>query len=194
MALQTEARRLAAPGLLAKGETLAKSGEVNGAIGAFKQARALDPTLTLHPATETWRLAVPALVAKGAKQGDIREAIAAFTTAQESDPHLQIDAEAWNALCWSGSLWDFAPDVLAACERAVALAPEDGNSRDSRGVARALTGDYPGAIEDFQRFLEWGAKNHAPEEQIQQRRDWLRMLQAQQNPINAQLLQRLRKK
>ena len=84
-------------------------------------------------------------------------------------------------------------DVLAACERAVVLASEYGEIRDSRGVARTLTGDYPGAIEDFQQFLAWEAKNPEPrEEQMRQRQDWIRMLQVQQNPFNAELLQRLR--
>ena len=81
---------------------------------------------------------------------------------------------------------------MAACERAVALEPDDGHIRDSRGLARALTGDYPGAIEDFQQYLEWGPKTGASEEQIRQRQDWIRMLQAKQNPFNKELLEFLR--
>jgi regulator of sirC expression with transglutaminase-like and TPR domain len=38
---------------------------------------------------------------------------------------------------------------MDACERAVALAPDDGQIRDSRGLARAMTGNIEGAIEDF---------------------------------------------
>ena len=79
-----------------------------------------------------------------------------------------------------------------ACERAVALAPDNGNIRDSRGVARALTGDYPGAINDFQQYLEWGLKNDTSEERIRQRQDWIRMLQANQNPFNEELLKLIR--
>ena len=81
---------------------------------------------------------------------------------------------------------------MAACERAVALAPDDGGIRDSRGVARALTGDYPGAINDFQRYLEWGLQNDTSEERIRQRQDWIRMLQANQNPFNEELLKLIR--
>jgi hypothetical protein len=40
--------------------------------------------------------------------------------------------------------------------------PDDDDIHDSRGVARALIGDYPGAIKDFQRFLEWGSENGRP--------------------------------
>ena len=45
--LQKEAQRLAAPGLVDKGRELARGGEVDGAVGAFRQALDLDPTLTL---------------------------------------------------------------------------------------------------------------------------------------------------
>jgi Flp pilus assembly protein TadD len=38
---------------------------------------------------------------------------------------------------------------MSACEKAVALAPKNGEFRDSRGIARALTGNKQGAIEDF---------------------------------------------
>jgi tetratricopeptide (TPR) repeat protein len=125
------------------------------------------------------------------RQGAIREAMAAFAAAQASDPNLEIAAASWNALCWDGSLGGFATDVMVACDRAVALEPDHGQIRDSRGVARVLIGDYPGAINDFQQFLEWGPKNGIPEEQIRQRQDWIRMLQANQNPFNEELLKLL---
>ena len=163
--LQKEARRLAAPGLVDKGQELARGGDVDGAVVAFQQALDLDPNLALDPEQEARRLAASGLVDKGrelAKQGAIREAMAAFEAAQASDSNLEIAAAAWNSLCWFGSLGGFATDVMAACERAVALEPDHGGIRDSRGVARALTEDYPGAINDFQQYLEWGPKNGNP--------------------------------
>jgi tetratricopeptide (TPR) repeat protein len=187
----TEASRLAASTLLDKGRELARGGEVDKAIGAFRQARVLDPALTLDPGTEARRLAAPALLDKGrvlARRGAIKEAMAVFTDAQASDPNL---ANAWNFACWFGSLGGFAADVMAACERAVALEPDSGLIRDSRGLARALAGDYPGAIQDFQRFVEWGTKNRRYEEMIRQRQDWIRSLQANQNPFNNELLELL---
>ena len=122
----TEASRLAASALVDKGRELARGGEVDKAIGAFRQARVLDPTLTLDPGTEARRLAAPALLDKGrvlARRGAIKEAMAVFTDAQASDPNL---ANAWNFACWFGSLGGFAADVMAACERAVALEPDSG--------------------------------------------------------------------
>ena len=193
--LQKEARRLAAPGLVDKGQELARGGDIDGAVVAFQQAFNLDPNLALDPEKEARWLAASGLVDKGrelAKQGAIREAMAAFEAAQASDSNLEIAAASWNSLCWFGSLGGFATDVMAACERAVALEPDHGGIRDSRGVARALTEDYPGAINDFQRYLEWGPKNGQSEEQIRQRQDWIRMLQANQNPFNKELLKLLR--
>jgi tetratricopeptide (TPR) repeat protein len=193
--LQKEARRLAASVLVDKGLELAGGGDIDGAVVAFQQAFNLDPTLALDLGKGARWLAASVLVAKGqelAKQGAIKEAMTAFEVAQASDPNLEIAAASWNALCWFGSLGGFATDVMAACERAVALEPDHGGIHDSRGVARALTGDYLGAINDFQQFLEWGPKNSAPEEQIRQRQDWIRMLQANQNPFSEELLKLLR--
>jgi tetratricopeptide (TPR) repeat protein len=178
-----------------KGQELARGGDIDGAVVAFQQALNLDPNLALDPQKEAQKLATLGLVDKGlelAKQGAIREAMAAFEEAQASDSNLEIAGDAWNALCWFGSLGGFATDVMAACERAVALEPDHGGIRDSRGVARALTEDYPGAINDFQQYLEWGPKNGQSEEQIRQRQDWIRMLQANQNPFNKELLKLLR--
>jgi tetratricopeptide (TPR) repeat protein len=188
--LQKEARRLASRGLLIKWVELAREGDVDRAVGAFKQALELDPTVAFDPGQEARQLVDKGL--EWAKQGAVREAIAAFAVAQVIDPNLEIAASSWNILCWLGSLRSFATDVMTACERAVTLAPDNGNIRDSRGLARTLTGDYTGAIDDFQRFLEWGPKNGIPEEKIRQRQDWIRMLQANQNPFNEELLELLR--
>ena len=169
--------------------------DIDGAVVAFRQALELDSNLSFDPEKKARQMEPSWLVDRGrklAEQGAIREAMAAFAAAQESDPNLEIAADAWNSLCWFGSLGGFVTDVMAACEQAVALEPDHGSFRDSRGVARALTEDYPGAINDFQRFLEWGPKNGESEESIRQRQDWIRMLQANQNPFNEELLKLLR--
>jgi regulator of sirC expression with transglutaminase-like and TPR domain len=44
---------------------------------------------------------------------------------------------------------------MKACEQAVTLAPEDSDIRDSRGLARVLTGNVDGAIADFQAYIAW---------------------------------------
>jgi hypothetical protein len=52
---------------------------------------------------------------------------------------------------------------MVACEQAVALALEHGGIADSRGVARALTGDVAGAIADFERFY---SRDHPPFQEL----------------------------
>ena len=82
-------------------------------------------------------------------------AITAYQQAQKLNPDLEISAQNWNILCWQGSLYGHAGDVIFACENAVALAPEHGGIIDSRGLARALTGDLKGAVADFRVFIKW---------------------------------------
>lgn len=93
---------------------------------------------------------------KIAQQGSIESSILLYEQAQKIDPDLKIDAVSWNELCLQGSLYGYAKDVLEACDQAVenASAEEKTRLQDSRGLARALTGDRQGAIKDFQAFID----------------------------------------
>jgi tetratricopeptide (TPR) repeat protein len=172
-----------------------KNGDVEGSVTQLHKVLQEDGDSDVSLEKEARRLAAPALVEKGqelAQKGEIKTAITAFAEAQTSDPNLKILAQNWKTLCWFGSLGGFAIDVMAACERAVVLEPQHGDIRDSRGVARTLTGYYQGAIEDFQRFVEWGPGNGISEERIRQRQQWIQMLQVNQNPFTEELLKQLR--
>ena len=122
------------------------------------------------------------------RQGRVPAAVAAYAEAQVLDS-LTISATSWNNLCWFGSLWRHAAEVLAACERAVALAPGHGGTADSRGLARALTGDLAGAIADFEAFVAWTSDN----EPRAQRQSWIEALRAGENPFTDEVLLRLRR-
>ncbi|NUM44656.1 MAG: TIR domain-containing protein, partial [Anaerolineales bacterium] len=63
---------------------------------------------------------------------------------------FDIEATNWDLLCWWGALYNQAEISNFACDRALELVPDDGYFRDSRGVSRALLGDFEGAIEDFE--------------------------------------------
>ena len=123
-----------------------------------------------------------------ARAGDISDALQAYQNARERDARLIIQALSWNLLCWRGRLWGRAAEVMEACDRAVALAPDNGNIRDSRGLARALTGDVAGAIDDFEAYVAYTGndRNRA------QRQGWIDALRAGQNPFTPELLERLR--
>ena len=177
--------------LIGEGEKLAKDGEFNQAVAKFQAALKLDFIFNFDPETEARKIAAPALVERGyilVNIDKIEEAIAAYTKAQDIDPELEISAILWNLLCWNGSLQGYAANVLDACETAVNLAPESGNIRDSRGLARALTGDFEGAIEDFQAFVDWTFNDG----EKAQRQHWIESLHAGENPFTPEELEHLR--
>ena len=126
-----------------------------------------------------------------ALEGEIDEAISAYKEAQEINPHLEISAYFWNILCWYGCLENRAADVLFAGEKAVQLKPNHGNILETRGVARALTGNLEGAIEDFQAALDSGYFDD-DDERKQQLQDWLEVLRRGENPITEEVLASLR--
>ena len=98
-----------------------------------------------------------------------------------SDPHFL------NGLCWYGSLQGYVTQVLRYCEQAVELAPSDHHIIDSRGLARALTGNYSGAIEDFQFYVDHGQE----ERYIVKRQQWIVELKAGRDPFTPELLEEL---
>jgi WD40 repeat protein len=102
------------------------------------------------------------------------------------------DARSSNNVCWYGSLNGYAETVMPACDYATANAPGSPNYRDSRGVARALTGDFEGAIADFQSFVEWTQLYGGYDADGTLREKWITQLTAGQNPFDADTLAALR--
>ncbi|MEI2579911.1 WD40 repeat domain-containing protein [Scytonema sp. PRP1] len=179
-----------APALVSQGEKLAQTGDFDGAVAKFKKAKVWNPKLQINPETKAKPLVLihqgETLVAKG----EINKAIAAYIEAQKLDSTLKISADSLSELCWQGSLRGYAKDVMFACEKAVAKAPEDTSikdSRDSRGLARALIGDTKGAIEDFQLFVN---STDDSEKKLQRQR-WINTLRAGKNPFTPEELRQL---
>ncbi len=81
---------------------------------------------------------------------------------------------------------------MVACERAVALEPENGNILDSRGLARALTGDLEGARKDFENAVAWAEETGFDAAFIESRTAWIAALQAGENPFDEATLEQLR--
>jgi dipeptidyl aminopeptidase/acylaminoacyl peptidase len=128
-----------------------------------------------------------------ARAGNIPAALAGYTTAQQLSPHYQIGAEQWDALCRAGAVWGKVKHVLAACGQAVVLAPSDGNIHDSRGLARALTGDPTGAIDDFAAYIAWQKQQDEPDTSaIAQREQWMADLKAGREPFDKATLEQMR--
>ncbi|MGD8868024.1 MAG: serine/threonine-protein kinase [Gemmatimonadales bacterium] len=94
-----------------------------------------------------------------------------------------------NGICWWGTLAGQAVPVLPVCEAAVDASDEANRPRirDSRALARTLTGDYAGAIKDFQYYMARPANVAG----VGPRRSWVEALRNGENPFTQQELDRL---
>jgi len=127
-----------------------------------------------------------------AREGEIAKAKQAYTEALHLEPRLTVTAWMWNTLCRNGSLSGYAADVMFACDRAVDLASGPNQAawtRDGRAIARALTGDVEGAVDDLEAFLSAGVGN---DEFRARRQDWVVTLRAGNNPYSETVLDSLR--
>ncbi|MBZ0288752.1 MAG: WD40 repeat domain-containing protein, partial [Anaerolineae bacterium] len=97
-----------------------------------------------------------------------------------------------NDVCWFGSLNGFAEIVMPACEYAAENAPANANYLDSRGLARALTGDAEGAIADFQAFVDWTQVYGNYDTLGTQRLTWITRLTAGDDPFDEATLAELK--
>ncbi|MGB3512347.1 MAG: hypothetical protein WBA93_24540 [Microcoleaceae cyanobacterium] len=181
--------------LMEEGTKLAKEGQIDAAVEKYQRAKELDkvafmPTLqNIDLEAKVKYHAVDEFLDKGkklAKKDKIEEAIEYYKQAEKINP-TQITARNFGLLCWYGSLYKQAAYVMFACEKAVALDPKDGLVFDVRGLARALTGDIEGAIKDFQVFVEWTSN----EKDKAQRQEWIKALQAGENPFTDEVLKEL---
>jgi WD40 repeat protein len=119
--------------------------------------------------------------------GEIEPAIVILSNAGAIELEL-ADVDTFNRTCWFGSIYGYEEDVLEYCEQAVALAPTEAAFIDSRGLARALTGDYSGAVADFQYFVD----NYDDPELVNQRREWIEALKAGKDPFTTEVLEMLK--
>ncbi|MGI0486563.1 AAA-like domain-containing protein [Pantanalinema rosaneae CENA516] len=167
----------AAPYLVEVGQTQARNGKLEEAVNTFRQALLWKPNLGIDPKIEADKQYAYFLVSNGeelVQDGKVDGALAAFAEAQRRNPDINIDSSSWNTLCWNGSLNGFAAKVIDACEQAVALAPDSAGIKDSRGLARVLTGDAKGATADFKAFIN----STADEASKARRQRWVNALES----------------
>ncbi len=126
------------------------------------------------------------------REDNPKHAMAAYTSALAFDSTLTIDNWFWNALCWTGSRTGHAAEVLPACDRAVAFTDWEWNywAHDSRGLAKALTGDVEGAIDDFEAFVA----GTSYDDSRAQRQGWIEALRRGENPFTPEVLRALPRK
>jgi hypothetical protein len=98
----------------------------------------------------------------------------------------------WNNVCWAGSIQEQLMDVQQACNRAVQSDSSNPQIRDSRGVYRARTGDFDGAVEDFQIFVSTNVRDVSDKDK-RTRRKWIEELKKKNNPFTSDELLQIRK-
>jgi hypothetical protein len=121
-------------------------------------------SLTALPEANRGEVAALALVEESlhfARRGDIERSIVALAQAKGIDPNLELTVGSWSDLSVLGSLWGHPAGILEVCEQGVESAFDNGHGRllFGRGLARALTGDYGGAVEDFEVHVTWTRDN-----------------------------------
>jgi WD40 repeat protein len=153
-----------------------------------------------------------------ALRGDIQQARKLFK--QVVDAAVKDgDALLNNQIAWYGGLDNLGDIILPACDRAIALAQDERKPsyRDTRGLARAMTGKISEAIEDFQAYVTWLKIEEAKEEKAAQgasvqaekaqhqneqasskrirekREQWIVNLKSGRNPFDAATLMKLRR-
>jgi hypothetical protein len=120
------------------------------------------------------------------------EALRLVARVGELNAVAEIPPPTWDRLCWEGSLAGRAADLLEVCGRAVAAAPGDGSFQESRGLARALTGDLAGAAADFKAFVAWAQTHGIDEARMASRQEWIAALEDGRSPFDDATLQALR--
>ncbi len=123
-----------------------------------------------------------------AQNGEIEPAIANYLKAQQMDASLEISFENWFTLCIAGHKHGQAAKVMNACTKVAAIDDSKDEERAGRGFARALTGNFQGAIEDFQFFIK---SKQAPADVKQQVLGWIETLKKGENPFTEEVLKGL---
>lgn len=175
------------PSMMEVARDLVQVGQIESALAHYERLLELEPDLNIEPKTQVV-LDLIAYARQLAGSGDFEGAVLQVRTAIEL---RDDDPELYHGLCRYGMLAGIASDVLEGCDRAVKLSDGRAEYRDSRGLARAVTGDYEGAIDDFSHFVAHAeAAGLAVESDL--RSAWIADLQAGRNPIDPLVLTDLR--
>ena len=119
----------------------------------------------------------------------LRAAQRAFAEATKIGPSPDIPVELWNRIAWLGSLWGKASEFLYSGDQAVAHAPSTSEFRDTRGVARALSGNINGAIEDLEVFVASNEGNDLASRRLR----WIEALRKGEDPFTREEMEYLRR-
>ncbi len=195
--------KAAAPALIAEARTKGMSGKPEIALSLFQEAKKLDSSISLDLQTEI----NPYFIPKGerlAKEGDIKAALVAYDEAIKRNPNIKISADSWNTLCWNGSLYNSASQVIFACNNTVILEPSNLIFRQNRTIAKVLAGDKNGAIseieislskiyrENLEVILSIRERNYSEQYTYAEQKGWLDDLSQDKTPFTEEKLEEWR--
>ena len=149
--------REATSSLIIKGDELTRKKNVRQATRLYNQALIWNNEISFNPKDRVKKIIEFEEGVQLIEEGNIESAIEKFYAVQALQPPLQqslaeVD-RSWNLLCWQGSLQGYAAEVMFACDNVSALFASNYSFLNSRGLARALTDDTKGAIEDLKAFV-----------------------------------------
>ncbi len=147
------------------------------------------PGLPMHVSALAEELTV---AQAAAQQGREREAQRRYA-ALAKDAADTDDAALANQACWMASLDGAARAILPLCDRAVFLSPGDFRVVDTRGLARAMSGDAAGALADFDEYIERARQNQMPQALVSRRQAWVQALREGRDPFDPATRSMLRK-
>ena len=143
-----------------------------------------EPDFFANPVAQTyaWAARVWALL------GDPDRAYAASDRAAKMEPE---NITYLNKNCWYGAIAGHPEAVMDDCERTAQARYDRLWARDSRGVARMLAGDYPGAIEDFQFVVDTMRAAGYSGGNVAQRERFIEAMQEGRNPVTEEDMESL---
>ncbi|HEY6251633.1 MAG TPA: WD40 repeat domain-containing protein, partial [Candidatus Angelobacter sp.] len=115
--------------LLDRGNLRVRAGEIKEGMSDFEEVKKTDPARLKFALPELFRYARLML-----NRGQVEPLIEIAKHGPEFDDSFSLSADVWNDLCWYGSLWGNAQNVMFACDRAVELSGGNAEYRDSKGV------------------------------------------------------------
>lgn len=125
------------------------------------------------------------------RSGQPEAQLAVYDAAVERFPDHSL---AHSHRCWYGTLFADPRTVMRSCDRAIEISEgSSGSAFARRAVARALTGDRPGAIADLEAALAIWDERDFRGRTYDTRAEWLAALRAGADPFDAETLERLRR-
>lgn len=183
---------------------LAREGNQNGFLSMAQRVEALEPKIKGDVLRrEGQRLAAIGTGERAARRGEeliraekvdegvrlLKKAQTALADAQKLGQTPEISVQLWNKIGWLGTVWGKTADFVYSCDQAVAADPSMLEVRDTRGVARALSGNVAGAIEDFEAFVSVSEAGEPKSRRLR----WIQALKKGDNPFTPKELEELRR-